>query len=332
MTQIGEISFVGKIAHNIKSDDFKKKILERLDDKYGVKIIARHFVKFDISMISNLNDNPHLICLRSNGNPYFLLLTKINFVNYCIFIDKKIQQGYYFPRMVVVKYHFDDVLFDDTIFDGEMVKTRTKNTWQYLINDIIVCKGKYLHEINLVKRLNILYEILHAHYKPDDHDISDIRVKKYFSYDELCAIEHHQNDLDYTCRGIYFKPLFLRFKDILMNFDDSLVKKVERPKYSKDKDFLLIEDKHHIEVCKSKHEEMIVAKNDTVVYNTRKTSEPDVYELFDEKNNLIGNPCINSMKISKKMRKLFESKNMVDKIEISYEYSNKFQKYLPVLS
>ena len=59
---------------------------------------------------------------KSNGNPYFLLLTKINGINQCIFIDKKIKKNHEHPRMIINIFYFDDEVFEGTLFDGEIIK------------------------------------------------------------------------------------------------------------------------------------------------------------------------------------------------------------------
>ena len=303
-----EISFCENTAFNIKCEDTKKQILETLESKYNVKIITKHFDKYEEYMMSNINNNPHLICAKSNGNPYFLYLVKINSINYCIFIDKKIQQGYSLPRMIITQYNFGKDLFDDTVFDGEMIKTNT-GVWIFLISDIIVFQGMYLKEYNIVRRLNILYNILKTSFTVDDLDIAKIYVKKYFKYNEINElVDKHIPSLPYSCRGIYFKPLFLRFRDILVNFDETLVKKVDKVKCKKN--FQLIEE---------------------IKFMTRKTTSPDIYELLNEQNKVIGTACISTMKISKMMREIFENKSMIDRFEIKYEFSEKFNKYIPLL-
>jgi hypothetical protein len=341
MVHIGEISFCDKIAFNIKSDDTKKSLLDHIEQKYALKIITRHFDKFEERLMSNINNNPYMLCARSNGNPYFLYLTKIDFVNYCIFIDKKIQQGYFFPRMIICNYHFDDELFSDTILDGEMVKS-TKDKWVFLVNDLIVYKGRYLKDQNLVKRLNLVYAMFKNEFKPDMMNVSRFQVKKYFRYDEIEEfLEKHIPSLSYTCRGIYFKSLFLRFRDILVNFDDDLVKKVERNKYKHVKNFLTMDDQvekqqmptapktaqtaNNIASGGSEMSEMVKQ------FSVRKTNQPDVYELFDDKGSYVDVACIPTMKISKYLRDMFSNKNLVDKCDVRFEYSSKFQKWLPII-
>lgn len=344
---IGEISFCDQIGFNIKTDETKRFILDMIQNKYGLKIITKHFEKYEDRMFENIQKRPHLLCVRSNGNPYFLCLVRLNFVNYCIYIDKKIQQGYSYPRMIISHFRFADELFEDTIFDGEMVKMND-GTWTYLMNDIIVLKGLHLNEHNLVKRINLLYNVVANCFQPDINDICKFGVKQYFKYDEaMNIIEKHINEVQYSCRGIYFKPLFLKFKDVLINFNDELVKKVERTKYKHVKSFVLKEDRDKLcnvvsETASVSSEgseissKSIVAVSksldtettNTRYFNTRKTNLPDVYELYDDNMVMIGYPLVSSMQISKTLREIFKTKNIIDTVSLQYMFSVKRNKWI----
>lgn len=347
---IGEISFCDQTGFNIKTDETKKYILDRLFRKYGLRIITKHFEKFEDRLLPNLQNRPHLLSVRSNGNPYFLYLTKLNFVNYCIFIDKKIQHGYSYPRMILAHFKFDECLFNDTIFDGEMVKTNSEN-WLYLMNDVIVHSGTHLTEFNLIKRINLLYETMLKSFTPDIYDICRFLIKKYFMYNEgMKILNEHIESVDYSCRGIYFKPLFLKFRDVLINFDDNLVKKVERTKYKHLKSFMLQEDGKKLldssdtsssssrssSSSSSSINEMPVQLSTSTAFTVserdclvRKTSLPDVYELLDDKLTLLGTACIPSLTVSKYMRELFKNKNIVDTVPIQCTFSPQFNKWVP---
>jgi len=348
---VGEISFCDKIAYNIKSDETKKFILERLEKLYEIKIIQRHFDKYDIEKSPKvLNANPHMICLRSNGNPYFLYLMKYNLVQYCVFIDKKIQQGYYLPRMIIVPLHFNDILFNDTLFEGEMVKAKD-GKWYYIVNDMLVSNGTKLHDLNLPRRLTMLYDVLQKYYVPDEYDVFRICVKTYFKYNEIDKMmTEHIPQLPYTCRGVYFYPLYLRFRCILCNFNDDLVKKVERVKYKNIKQFILSKDDLTMSESKSDISDVSSVSSVTSetiaptrpattpthdnlnkpsrIFSVRKTSSPDVYELFDGSKQ-IGIACVPTLKISKMMREVTKNMNMVDKISLEFEWSEKFNKWMP---
>ncbi len=323
---VGEISFCDKVGFNINSDEVKKAILTDLENNYGIRIIARHHERFDPQKSYEvLNKHPHLICLRSNGNPYFLHLVRYNFMQYCIFIDKKIQQGYYYPRMVVFRFSFDDSLFQNggTLLEGEMIKG--KNGWYFVILDLLVNKGIHLHDQNLPKRLNTLHQLLANDFTPDETDVCKFIVKRYFNYDEKHLIQAHIMSLPYTSRGLIFRPLFLKLRDILYNFNDDLIVKVQRKKVGQfvenvpDKPV----DKEHDIAIKNK------ITDATRQLFAQKTNFPDVYNLFDDKGVNIGTACIQGLATSKKMKELFENKNCIDKLPINCVYIERFAKWAP---
>lgn len=240
---LGNISFCDRLGYNIKSDDVKKKLLEELEARLEFKIIQKHYLKYDeATSPAILQTRPHMMCARTNGNPYLLLLTHYNFTNQCIFIDKKIQQGYYYPRMIVTKLWFDDSLFqNNTVLDGEMVRLpNSNNKWIFVIHDLVCDRGASLASMNLMRRISRVYEILKTQYYPDAYDVCQLQVKRFFRLDEVGEmLQTFIPSLPYTCRGIYFKPLFQKFKDILLNFDDSLIKSVHRESYKQVGNFLL---------------------------------------------------------------------------------------------
>ena len=76
--------------------------------------------------------------------------------------------------------------------------------------------------------------------------------------------------------------------------------------------------------CTPKTQELACHK----VFSVRKTSTPDVYDLFEGNNN-IGIACVPTLKISKRLREITKDMNMVDRIDVQFEYSEKFKKWLP---
>lgn len=336
---LGNISFCDQLGYNIKSDDVKKKILEELETHIEFKVIQKHFQKYDPSSTPSVVQNrPHMMCVRTNGNPYLLLLTKCNFINQCIFIDKKIQQGYYYPRMIVTKLWFDDSLFEHkTVLDGEMVRL-SEGKWIFVIHDILCDRGISLASWNLMRRVSRIYELLVHQFRPDVYDVCKLEVKRYFPINEARElVETFIPSLPYTCRGIYFKPLFQKFKDILLNFDDSLIKHVHRESYKDVGAFLLrsntpppiqkaIEEAKDTPATTSKQTDVDVTR----VFYARKTNIPDVYHLYETSSSEDYQvACISNLKTSKMMRMLFSHCNPVDSIPMECLFSNRFQKWVP---
>lgn len=156
------------------------------------------------------------MCARTCGNPYFLFLTTIGGLTHCIFIDEKIRRGHKQPRMILTKFWFDKMYFTGTVLEGEMVRT-AQNKWMFLINDLLVDRRQVLHNVNLVKRINMVYKMLGESFLPDavDHPCT-IQVKKYFVYEQFSEMrEVFIPSLSCAVTGIIFKSLHLKFKDIL---------------------------------------------------------------------------------------------------------------------
>jgi hypothetical protein len=309
--QTGQISFCNKTALNIKSEDVKKKILNELESKYNIKILHRHFDVFNNQVsLGKLQKSPYLFCLKSNGNPYYMFLTKLNNINTCLLIDKKIQQGYFLPRMIIVHYMFDDHLFNNTLFDGEMVKDKN-NHWVYILNDIYVYNNTYLIDSNLIKRYNLLFSILEDHYL-EYNNLFNIQVKKLFKLTEISKMDDFKKMLPYSSRGILFKPMFLKFRDILLNFDESIIQNTFKPKLS-----------NLNEYCSN-----IVSNQSLFIM---KTELPDIYNLYDDKKKLIGHAMVNSLKISKYLQNLFKNSNLNETFNIECRFNTKFNKWEPIV-
>lgn len=349
---IGTISFCDRVGFNIKSDQVKKDILVQVEE-YGMKIIQKHFEKFCEESLPVLNNNPHLICTKTNGNPYLLYLTKYNGINQCIFIDKKVQQGYFYPRMILVKAWFDEDLFNGTLIDGEMVKDKN-GKWIFVMNDIVVKSGAYLGTTNLVKRLEILIDIFKTQYMHDPWiSYCLFHVKRYFHYEEIgMIITDFIPSLPYTIRGLVFKSLHLKFKDVLMNFDDNLIKKVTRTRFKHLSDFLVDNqdlekkkqnepskhDAPHIEesnVCAKQSEDknkqvVIQLQEGERIFFCKRTSTPDVYELQTETNDEMHIACVPTLKTSTMLREAMSACNVVDRLRVVCKMHERFNKWMPI--
>ena len=323
--QTGSISFCDSVALNIKSEHVKKEILEKIQSKYAIKIIQKHFERYTEDSLLKIKRNPHLMYIKSNGNPYFMFLTCINNVNTCLLVDKKIQHGYFYPRMIIVNMLFGDELFSDTIFDGEMTKNNDGN-WVYLINDLLIFKGTMLSNMNIIKRINLVHKTLISQYEPDC-SIFAIQVKKYFRCSEIEDLYAFKSSTNHTSRGIVFTPLFLKFKNILLNFDSTLVKSTHRFKLSNTNEFIdrPIQSQNTPDGPRvSTHDQKITSK-----FKIKYTGQPDMYELYDN-NKSLGHACVNSMSTSKMLADKFMNKTLQAVYDAECLYSSKFNKWIPI--
>lgn len=337
--QTGYISFCDKTAFNIKSDRVKKKILQNINDISNIKIIQKHFDVLNENHFKKLNEIPHLVSLKTNGNPYLLFLTKHNFTNLSIFIDKKIQPGYFLPRMIITYLQFDDELYNNTLFEGEMIKDKSNN-WIFIMNDIYIYKNKLLIKNNILNRIELINNILSNNFD-DNSDICTFLIKKYFKYQDLkYVIEEFSKKLNYTSRGIYFTPLYFKFKTILYNFDDSLINTVKKVKYQKNDEFMLMNKLKNEKLNKNLNKNIsnlniinntpsrvkmdiqssIIEQKKEMIYHIEKTDMPDVFNLYNYNENMntyekVDIAYIPNIKISKFMREIFKNENIITKLK-----------------
>jgi len=353
--QTGYISFCNSTAFNIKSENIKKDILNKIETLTGIKIIQKHFNNFYESHFKKLNDVPHLISLKSNGNPYLLFLTRINFINISIFIDKKIQPGYFLPRMIITYFQFDDKLYNNTLFDGEMVKIKN-NKWNFIINDIFINKNNNLSNQTILNRLDIIYNIFKNDVNFTQYDICVFSINKYFKYGDMkYMVEEYKQKLNYTCRGIYFNPLYFKFKKILYNFDNSLINSVKRIKYQNNEDFLISKSNRKTENISSlidksssdinnknkilKVPDLIKISNTKPIINNKekndKTKEfyieqtdmPDVFYLYDiNRNTTVITAYIPDIITSHYLKDIFKEVTIITKLKIKCKLINKNNK------
>lgn len=328
---LGNISFCGRTAYNLKDDEDKKAILADVEATFGVRIIQRHYEPYSSSHDKNLTRNPHLLCIRSNGNPYFLYITTYQGVPACFFIDKKIQQGYFYPRIITTKLLFDDDLATRTLMDGEMVRD-SNGEWTYLLHDLIGIAGTKLVNTNLVKRLNVLHWLLENKYRELDGQVCHLLVKRHVPLAKLQDLKDMMSGLNYTCRGVYVRPLFLKFRDVLINFDSALITK---PAKYRDKSAAFAMP----EGCDPVGTEIVMdsgcrREEDTPErrrFMIRKTARPDVYDLFDPVSGAAnGQACVAALSTSRMLRTAFEHACVADRLAFDCEFNAHFSGWTPV--
>jgi hypothetical protein len=356
----GVISFCDRIAFNIKSSDVKDVILEELHSKFGIKILQRHWFSLDEKNKDHIARSPHSMMLRSNGNPYYLYFTHYEDVSQIMFIDKKVHPGYEKPRILLIRGQFDERLFENTLLEGEMVKDE-RNQWIFLINDVIGYRNRWLENESLSQRLGRAYELFQQMYRPDAlMDVCQFHIKKLFpavqnQWEELLSF--HQT-LPYTNRGVYIWPHSLKYKPKLINFDDTVIKKVIR-KVKDDPTFRESVPapppspphpipKTYTDLRQAPFSQSNLQSNmpfrdadslsllhasplQKILY-LRKTENPDVYHVFEEEQSKtkLGTAFISSLALSKQIRAIFKDLNVITSVSFLCRFDPNFEKWVPI--
>lgn len=301
-------SFCNVEIDNITTNKTKEYILNNLNLICNLQYNTRYAKIYNEQYSKNLN-NPHVFHLKSSGTPYLLFLTQINNVNYNILIDKKTNQKYSYPKILIVPYIFTDQnLYNGTLFECELIRDK-KNKWYLSMNDIYYLNGKSQKKTVIIDRINTIHKILDDSHEESEYSKNGCKifVKKYFDYKDIDYVKNEYiPKLPYNTRGIYFIPLRVDYSNILYLFE---------------------RDNSNNSVKKDK------IKDNQKVFRIVKTLKPDVYELYlMDDNNLIkkGIACVQNTSMSHKLLNFFKNKNQMDEIKVLCEYNDKFNKWKPL--
>lgn len=206
---LSQISFCDKQCSNVNDNKVKAQIVDIIDKKYGIQIISKDYNLVNPNILRNISYHQHILTPYSHGNPYMLYLTKVDNINCALFIDKKLKDGYTYPKMHCVKYRFSEELYEkDTIFTGELVRDNERR-WFFLIDNLLLYKGMKTNEKNILSRFELIYNIMDNDYTTDKYlEICPLYVKKLFLYKDIKKmVEEFIPNLSYMCKGIVFYTL-----------------------------------------------------------------------------------------------------------------------------
>ena len=322
-----DIKFCYKIVQNIVSDIIKQNILDTLIN-YNVSITQRDFFILKPNYCGNLKKNDHVIATKSNGNSYYLFMTKYNNVNTCFYIDKKIKDGYKLPRIMIIKQRFDDSLFCDTLIEGELIRTNNDN-WLFLFSNLYVFKGKIIEE-NMITKYNLLYSILTNDYESDIIlDPFKIEIKKIFHFNQFQDLMNNFiPNLPYTIKGIIFYPINKNYNNLLYVFNRN--DKINSKNKQIDVKPNNMEQSKSNQLLYSNKESKF--ENENVLFKILPSESPDIFNLYLlEENNyiLFDVALVQTLKCSKFIKTIFENDNKND-IIVECKYSIKFKKWEPI--
>lgn len=364
---LSKISFCDKQCSNVNDNKIKGQIIQSLESKYGIQAVSRDYNIINPNTLRIVSFHQHIITPYSNGNPYLLYLTKIDGINCCFYIDKKLKDGYTFPKMHCVKYRFNNDLFEnETIFSGELVKDNERR-WIFLIDNILLYKGMQTSEKNIISKFELIHSILNNEYQLDKYlEICPLQVKKLFLYKDVRKmVTEFIPNLSYTCKGIVFYTLnskcsnfaFLMPRDAQFEINSpSEINDIVQTKYPK-----LWAKKHSINkenIPDAMNDFGNVDKSDdsignigvvepvgnanleidlnNVVFKILKTDIPDIYNLYciDEQNNQNlykhSTALVPNIKVSHYLYNTFKSNPNNLGMKVECKFSKVFEKWTPI--
>lgn len=313
-----QTSFCDIMVDNITTNKDKEYILSQLNIMCNKRYTDRYAKVYNPKFINNLK-NPHIICLKSSGTPYLMYITQICNKNYTFLIDKKIKNGYDFPKIFIIPISFTNEVYENTLLECELIRDNDKK-WYISIGDSYYMRGKNTKKTVIVDRINDIIDMLNNNLLEGDFMKScKIQVKKYFDYKDISYINREFIPLlPYNIRGYYIVPICPDYSKILYLIDNKANENYKMP----------ITDKHN------KHNKNIgkshILNKSKNTFRVVKTVKPDVYDLLkkvDGDYKREGILLVQTLEESHKLGEYFRDKTVLDEVFIECSYDNYFNKW-----
>lgn len=199
--ETSSILFCNTPACNLKNDQEKSDILRKIVCKYKVPFDSSSILYNASVMQRFLSRFQYFITTINGGDRYWLYLTQFKHTNYTFLIHKSLQTGYSFPKIIIINARFNSMLYNDTLFECELVRSGSR--WQLQLADIKVYRGQPTSSV-YATRYKQMSAIVTYHYKPDAYIFKcDIVVKKVFNYD-FSQLDHFLQNCQYNVVGVSF--------------------------------------------------------------------------------------------------------------------------------
>ena len=236
-------------------------------------------------------------------------------------IDKKTNDKYPYPKIMIVPYDFSSELFKGTLFECELIRDKN-NDWSLGINDIYYHMGKNMNKTIIIDRLNLIHSMFDNDFKETNYSsVCPIFIKKYFDYKDIEEVnKNFIPKLSYNTRGLYFVPLRTDYSKILYLFSR------DQNKIEKTNNLKKISNKSNSLKKKS-------TKEKKFIFRIMKTMKTDVYELYlTNGDNLVkvGNALIQSIELSHKILNFFKDKDPIEEIKVECKLNKNFNKWVPL--
>ena len=366
---LSKISFCDKQCSNVNDNKTKAQIIQDIDSKYGIQIVTRDYNIINPNIIRNVSYHQHILTPYTHGNPYMLYLTKIDNINCALFIDKKLKDGYTYPKIHCVKYRFSEELYEkDTILTGELVRDNERR-WFFLIDNILLYKGMKTNDKNILSKFELINSIMENEYTQDKYlEICPLFVKKLFLYKDIKKmVTEFIPNLSYMCKGIVFYTLNNKHSNYVYmiprdsqipiktssEIDDIVEEKYPdlwNKKHSNTNETVHLPDalfstevnpiintmENKInEEDDNKIEKIVKLENpNNVVFKVLKTEMPDIYNLYciEHNSNLVKHAIalVPNIKTSHYLYYTFNSNLNNLGLNMECQFSKRFEKWFPI--
>jgi len=305
------IKFGNKMAHQITAKDWQSDIRGLFKERLNMNISDIGYHYLNEKTMPMLNRNEYKVAINTFGIRQYLLLTSYQSKDYNIFINKKNED------MVIIDLEFASPLYNNTLFDGELVKDGN-NKWIYVISDILLYNDMNIRqEYSLTKRCDIMKKIVENINHNTDKSQCKIELKEYFELEYLDDLKKtYIPSIPYKVSGIFFSEEKDYKKSLMYIFPENRTGEQQK--------------KQGDAIAMQQEGKMVITGNQDItkptIFEVVKTTLPDIYELH-QNNIKQGYAGVPDYDTSKKLNEIFKTdqrRNMICR------FSKEFNKWIPM--
>ncbi len=176
------IDFCHSTTFKIDNAQLKEKVLNVCDSLFGFTLKRNYFpgpqpVTIERKDIDLLKKNEYMVCEKSDGERYVMLLINIDQKPMCFMINRN--NDFYFMDL-----SFKKEVFEGSIFDGELIKTKAGD-WNYLIHDCMIYNGTDFTKQPHNLRYACIIDFIVKRYVSKKTDCFNIKTKIFYHYGNL---------------------------------------------------------------------------------------------------------------------------------------------------
>ena len=201
------VAFCNSKAFKIDSIELKEKVFLECDNLFGFQLKRDYFpgpqpVTIEKKNLNQLKNN-YIVCEKSDGERAILLLINLNNKPMCFMINRN--NDFYFLDL-----SFKKEVYEGSIFDGELIKTKEEGSWNYLIHDCMIYNGTSFVEKSHKIRYGCIIDLITKRYQnKSESDCVNIKTKIYYNFGPGIeeTWEHIQKTTENEIDGLIFTPI-----------------------------------------------------------------------------------------------------------------------------
>jgi len=175
-----KINFCESNGYLLRNSRNKFNILNRLSSNYDINPLNLYYKIYNSKIEKKILSDKTISCFEGVGKKYLLFLNKYKNINYSFLIENE-SSNHEFPRIISIPLIIKDkLLFNNSVFTGEMV--RIKDKWFFYLERCIIHKNKEVKKI--IFSLKKCYELLDA-YLEIGLEPFKLRVKEFFNPSQI---------------------------------------------------------------------------------------------------------------------------------------------------